>query len=531
MAAWLLWNSDSSVSLGGGRVTSAAVPENSADSLGADDAGDVVQWNGASRSPVDAREVVIRTLDAALQPLGGARVFVTSELGMDQIGSTDSEGILVARAPKSSGWLVASKPGYATAFSRMVTSAPGSSFEVVLMLDSECAIRGEVRAPGGVAPQFPVTVYAWPESIRPTDAWLRTESEGTPLRAAVEPDGQFELRGLSHGRRYCVTAAAEGCVADSIECWDAPSYGVQLKLKWVHALEVRAVDSSGQHVRTSGALYEAAGTTWGVIRGGRSSGRLTIDDPRARLMMLDPGVRESDSSSRILLIYLSDTGTAVGPFAMTWRVPGYAPKDVELLVPRLESATPPVELVHLDSRATCWGAASIRVSVGAAPLDTSVLALGELRWRGVGTKDTYSTSIYRAGTRTLDGIPCGTYEVNLLVRSSAVIGTTLGLPVTIGSDSETPVDFDLSRLGTITVSILRGAGDAFERAFDGYLVLNDRARIPVQFLGAPYVVGGLPPGSYGLSVTSPASLAARAVAAPVDVSAGGSANLQVIWPD
>jgi hypothetical protein len=211
---------------------------------------------------VGAREVVLRTLDPTLQSLAGVEVFVSTASFVERLGATDSEGRWVGRAPDAPGWFVAQKLGYSTAFARVPADANLLGSEVVLTLDAECKILGTVRAPDGMAARFPVTVYAWPESIRPSANWFASQGDGAPLRTTVDRDGQFALRGLVRGERYCVLAAADGCAADSIGCWDAPAYGVELALSWVYALEVRAVEAGGQHLRTDGELHEYEGTSW-----------------------------------------------------------------------------------------------------------------------------------------------------------------------------------------------------------------------------------------------------------------------------
>lgn len=484
-----------------------------------------------SRSIAGARDFAVRTLDRSSRPVAGASVFASTESGVTEFGLTDADGVLVVRVPADLGWFGASKTGYATAFARIAGGSEASGSEVLLMLDSECTIVGIVRSPDGVTPRVPVTVHAWPESIRPTAAWLRFRGQMAPLRATMDAEGQFELRGLSRGERYCVTASASGCVADSIECTTAPAIGLELKLKWVFALDVRAVDSKGQHVRTSGDVHGFRGTTWQEVGESDELSQLQVNDLRAMLIGLDSGVQLVGDSGRNLLIYLRNSGGAVGPIAMTWRVPGYAPKDVELLVPRLESATPRVELVQLESRVECWGAASIQISFGEERVDTSLLALGRLRLSGIDSEETYSLAVRRAETRTVDGIPCGSYRASLQVRDLVEIGTADGLPVTIRADSEASLKFDLSALGTINVHFAHSSERAYEGVVNGYLVHNERVWVPVQFKGAPYVVTGLPSGTYGLRVTSPACLAGSAVAPPVNLPEGESANLKVIWSD
>ena len=484
-----------------------------------------------SRSSVGAREMVLRTLDPTLQPLAGVEVFVNTESFVERLGATDSEGLWVGRAPDAPGWFVASKIGYSTVFSRVPADTNLLGSEVVLTLDAECTILGTVRAPDGIAARFPVNVYAWPESIRPSASWFASQGDGAPLRTRVDRDGQFVLRGLVRGERYCVIAAAEGRAADSIGCWDAPAYGVELALSWAYALEVRAVEAGGQHLRTDGELHEYEGTSWRPTRGVENADRLTWNDPRAHLLLRNSSPRESDSSQSIQLIYLRKTGAAVGPFAMTWRVPGYEPKDVEVLVPRMEANAPRIELVHLEPRVACWGSAALHVLGAEGSADSSALSLADLRLTEVESKETYSLSLSRTGKRTVNGVPCGTYRASLLVREWGMIGTTDGLPVTIRSESEARLNFDLSTLGRITVSIERSGGASYEGAVEGYLVRDERIRIPVQFEGAPYVITGLLSGAYGLDVQFPASLAGKAVVVPANLPPGASLDLKILWPD
>jgi hypothetical protein len=197
----------------------------------------------------------------------------------------------------------------------------------------------------------------------------------------------------------------------------------------------------------------------------------------------------------------------------------------------MESNVPRVELVHLEPRVACWGSATLHVLGAAGSADSSALSLADLRLTEVESKETYSLSLKSIGKRAVNGIPCGTYRASLLVRECGMIDTTDGLPMTIRSESEAHLNFELSTLGRITVSIERSGGASYEGAIEGYLVRDDRVRIPVQFEGGPYVITGLPSGAYGLDVHVPASLAGRAVVVPANLPPGASLDLKILWPD
>lgn len=458
----------------------------------------------------------------------------------NELGRTDSEGIIRA-APASlvADEIAAVSPGFATATLPLRGEVPPV---IVLELLSGFDVSGVVTTQDGFPVGAGVRVLLWSqEDVADQQDALRACSGDPSAWTAVSDDqGRFTIRGLALQQRYSAIAGGAGYLTPQIlRRVDADSTDVRIVVERAFATWVRFRDQDGVPIRTAPTLY---GRRYGTARSeDRSIHRVGGTVAAVALTGLGAELLRSQTfTDRLYVFTASTTAESVGPFRLSLTYPGYDPVDASFSAPLLSSPVAET-VVTFKSRSTITSELEVRflgvpdpeVAVHEAEPFGAIALTNEQ-----GERFQFAVGDPR-GLQVIPGLPPGRYSAEFETLSAtwrAPGDPEAGIAVDVGP-AQGALEFDLSELGTVRVDVLRDSGRALVSRASIACHRDDGRELPVRvFKRAPYVLSGLPAGSYSIYLDQPRlgerttpSVQARAVS--VAVVPGELVSVELRVPD
>lgn len=443
----------------------------------------------------------------SLAPLQGAAAYEVREGDtVARLGSTNAGGeMFLAKPTAAPTRFVIRAPGYCPGAVTVPIPAPD---ELLVVLDKGLSLSGQVtgRAEWGLEG---LIVLAWEAGQSPTPARASRALSGDPrcASALTDSEGRFTIEGLRTTERYEVTAAGNGLFAPNIVA-ASPAEEVLIPVLPGFAGLVELVEQDGSAL-TCPDNVNGRGPTW-----------MAREDALESLSSLNPAVvlggipHELCSSRRrysMLLLYCADRSHAeVGPVEYAVTVPGYAPVDCELWLPRLHEQVQ-VLRIPVTSESRCKG--TLEISFVSQPprsaLDLELMTgMGQVQLmerRKGGRRFSIGIWDWLDDVQTIPGLPCGEYDLRFALLpsfDSIPQSTEPPLRVLISEGLVAQAVLDLSTLGSLEIIAVDRRG----QPFTGRATFRLRRRTPpsenfVGFHRGPYIIPGLLAGEYEVCPT------------------------------
>ena len=479
----------------------------------------------------------------------GATVNRLGLLGEEVLGRTDHEGRLHVG---SVDWrddllLRAEHPRFASTL--RAVSAPIAA-SISIEMDAGHVLHGRVLRSDGAVPGTPLTVLVWPAEEAPPSVNEVVGGRESPLerpamtRVRTAADGSFVVAGLSRNRRYCAIAGGEGLACHHvIDVIAGMTDVLEIPVRQLHAAILRLVSPTGEMIPVPRGVSLRRGVPpnrpqAGLFANRRSSvGRdTTIVGSGSAIALAAPDLpyASADRLEVEMLLLLSDRfGAHIGPNRLRYDVPGHEPKIVSVDAAPASSALTALG-VPLTPVTNCFGTLRVRFldqeGESADPLtrpDGTVL----LRDRQGGKLTAHVRPRWEDGL-DIEGIPCGEYSASFSASHHAFAVPPRGAPervIHVGGDVTT---FDVvipEGLGALDVVIELAGGVEWAGSTQLEICretprpnargfLEARGCVGSSFSSAPYVLTGLPTGTYWLRSSRPLMQLDEMI--PVEVVAG-----------
>lgn len=202
------------------------------------------------------------TLDDAGASIAHATVWVTTELGVRELGSTNELGILALDVAEVEGrelWAQARR--HAARGLRVEPNACAAG-ELELVLPRAATLHGSVWHRG--APRPNARVVAWPAGVGPSCERLRSAAPNDPrlLQTISDSNGQFEIDGVERGREYHVVAAVAGLVTRQKARHADLEVPLELELVELYGARLVVVERGGAPVRAAPGWFDPRAEEW-----------------------------------------------------------------------------------------------------------------------------------------------------------------------------------------------------------------------------------------------------------------------------
>lgn len=401
---------------------------------------------------------------------------------------------------------------------------------VAITLSSASEITGRVRLAGSAHGLPGITVLAFPTGLGAAEPRevvdVGSEIHARARSAVTGPDGTFAIDGLCGTSSYRVTAGGLGFGSE------LSGMRAQVALGNAQNLDIEVVKYFGSKVRLRDIRGDAIDVRPGVPRPlmtirhtPNCAGAARRGITEAVCLAAGNGdVAELDKNELLLVAFTADPSSLITNTTVDVRVPGYAPATT--VVPMITLASSPVpvsdvELVPSGALGTVrvrtegilpqgnlefrksgdpMGSFTVQFEDSERELVITEVPVGEYRWR------------YSARRSRLE-IPSGPDEYHqVYVTESHPVDLRIECPPT-GSLEISPV-YGQNRSPLTQITVAMTARPLV--TMDGRVMLQDVFNLVVS--GPPFVIRGLPFGSYHLHIEQPGRWDPK-IAGPVVISA------------
>jgi hypothetical protein len=497
----------------------------------------------AEAPPPVARSVRGRVTDPSGAPLPAADVALVD--GDDRLfarAGTDGDGAFeIPDAKLSAVAVIARAKGHQRRAVVLHRSGPdAAAAPVVLALEPAAAIVGRVRLGSGGVPPVPVRVMVRLPLELPPPRWTARDCADAALvddlrvhTATTDASGDFRIDGLPPELWCHLLAAGQGLAtatrngSDTIEA-QAGGAPVEIVVSPLFVFDVRLRGPDGATPSTKRPYFGLPTfVTWTGPYGGQPV--FTHANPTLSWTGLSYG--ESWTPLHVLTAFPVDTDAArIGPFRVTARVPGYAPVSEEIWAVRAVPGQDVSHEVRLGPALTEFGSLRVRIDdrgtgftaalAESVETDTSFrfaqLALVPDASRGTVVPGVGRLSVSlrdaRSGVVEVEGVPVGDYVAKLEMPEAARSVTERKLEVRIDANELREVNVEISEWSALRLDVdVGGSPDAPYRGTLEVSLQSSEMKTPCQwrFGRAPYVVVGVRPGTYDVSISNPAFSAER----------------------
>jgi len=469
------------------------------------------------------------------QAVGDAAIYSPSPEADSYMGRTSEDGTL----------LVAVKSDQYLRFEAVSSNLIGASDPVVggtvkvleIVMRPTSAISGTVLNADGFPFGAGIRVQAIPESNSLSDTlWCERALSGSSLRpiATSLSDGSFVILGLSSKESYFLIAGGGGYA--SLETPDgigAGESGIQITVSPVFGAVLSILGQDGEALSPkTGAWLTGVAFGFGDGEGYVESGRAQpISVSKALLAGVSPTLIRDLGLYRHAFFFVSDVRSeSVGPVQFCVDLPGYDPIRTTVWAQLLSTGVASYE-VRVARTTEGFGRLTVNLEGALPRARLAKHSPGFYSFATVRLIPLAGGAILKYGiidllqdSQTFEGIPFGTYTIDILPNHSMLrFPETLRTVIEIGS-AEVAVTFDLSNTGGVEVLILDENGGVFDGYCSVELHRTDSANDVLgisAFLESPYVVSGLPEGTYAVRLGTPSVLEedSSGVAVPVTKTA------------
>jgi hypothetical protein len=205
-----------------------------------------------------------------------------------------------------------------------------------------------------------------------------------------------------------------------------------------------------------------------------------------------------------------------GPIEFSCRPPGYDLVQADIFLPRVRSTGVAREqLIARTSGAVRWGTLSVRfagVANDRVDLRERPQAIGVLYLSDRDTGDArFQLGIwsYSDEPLTIAGVPCGAYAASFLTRDRLFRFPADGLMSVDIDEASCEVVLDFTSLGSIEIEFFMRDGSYYSKSVSIVLLPmtetghTQGSRAATLFAGPPYLLAGIPVGTYAIRVDEP----------------------------
>ncbi len=437
------------------------------------------------------------------------------------LGATDANGSLALVGlhevtPAHAGGILQLSVGHEDYVSRVVDLVTVPAAGLRLVLEAGAALFGTVLLPDGSAAGSDVLVvvssHNWltPDIIESLLA--ADEPRGWRL-AGTDDSGCFRVGGLESDRPYHVWAASASGVSPVVTNGVRPDESpIIVGLNYAWGLKLKLCNSRGVGIEAS-TRYFLSGREESAVK---FDGRKVVMLPRhfMRLAGFGRDVVQTSPDSRVLLAVSAEPVAPV--IAVSLEPPGYQRLEQDLVMRPLSVLGAPVQVMLQQA---CRGFGVLQIAlVGTRCLSSGSTTAG-FRLQlvdGMGSRTDYMINV-NADPFVVMGVPYGSYEARIINPVTGLAIPPKGAPPAQVVVGETPavLECNLSQYAELTVDIVGEDGASYVGPISVVLTKGslapDRAGFRGQsdsysFSRRPYVLHGLAPGSYSVSVAGPAGV-------------------------
>lgn len=467
---------------------------------------------------VVAAELELRVLDVRGKVVGDARIFgqdVSAFESLARLGTTDDSGTWRCAPPVRATRFVVTADGFST--SEILVDARSTGLREIV-LASPGTIGGRVVDASGSAMSSEPWVLAYPDRHPPTKSFVAALLEdssrhgGRAVLTRAGASGDFLLEGLDTRAAYTIVVAGGGVVAAQ------PTRGVvvgaselEVGAQPVFAGRLCFRDAGGGRLLRNSRVWQPQSPRWtwdpsvGAGVGADSLQAVLLGVP------LEQTRREVVADGAVVLLASDTASNDCGPIHVEGKMLGHAPISTDVTLPRLRGAVPEV-LLPMTSEGSTSGTLRIEMR-GLAISDwtptTQVQEIGSIVLAPRGGSETYVFKLFDWGNGVIElaGVPEDEYSIAINTQQGFLRHAPVGGPNVAVRGPSTNIVFDVS--ASCELELLIALRDdrlhAGEIAVEIGRVLADGSRhsTTLAFSGPPYVVHGLLPQTYSLTLYRP----------------------------
>ncbi len=464
--------------------------------------------------------------DSGQRAIDGAQVMLLSSSGeILESATSDSAGEAVLQRVGGDGAEVVARaktyamcreydPRQGSAVGSASTQAP----KLLLTLYPGLAVQGRVIAPDGSSVER-AAIILWRCCDPPPAAPVLARPDSSLIHAVSEADGTFEIPDLDPGVPHFVVAAGAGLLcAERVRIVPIQYQARPLVMTVSYAYGIGVVfrETGGKPIRAGPALW---GVPWPTLNLPATLSTIDAHSTQVRLARLDiPAELDRNIGDRLFFLCAGSVASKrIGDIPLHAALPGYRPLRAEVAAYRFDSSPYRMQYIEcIPVSASGFG----RLEIVARRTDPSTLEDSPDRRPGQQTPFAsvrlYADPAVREGPAYLefllhnaslvplevDGVPCGDYRV---VVSNPVLPAREPLRVTITPDETARLEFETPRLGRLTVTLDVCQPGRAPRAYRGPAIITIAYAAGFRhsrdhgFRSSPYVVGGLPEGTFRVS--------------------------------
>lgn len=452
------------------------------------------------------------TVLAGAIPIPGAVVIVaTNDTSLD-IRESDLHGIAAMQIPHSDSplLLIATAPGYGPGRVPLPRIIPP---EVEVTLPPQAHIVGRVSLTDGSVPPTPMRVLAW-TTVRPPSPSIILGSPQSPTLLSTTTDlrGEFRFDAVSAVGTYSLAAGGEGwCTPDVTSGVSATTLPTVLTVYPFYAglITFSATDGSAlppSDIWTIG--YHAPD-------GFRLADNPSFDLALAGVPSAPPSLSMASPDWRQMLVagYSHGGATDSVGLGLDCSVPGVTDTRVRIDLPR---AAREIQLLMARLNHPNSQLGDIRLVYPAPPSTTDrssgssqSLSPHWLELHRAGDSKSYRLPLTRVTGESvvIRGVPCGTYRYRVYAANAGWVyppemDRFLEYTVRAGPND---MPIDTSQLGGLALLPTLLDTDRYSETLVITATRLEGRRREAEFvlLGPPYVIEGLPPGTYNVTIRAP----------------------------
>lgn len=419
---------------------------------------------------------------------------------------------------------------------------PARQAEVELVLTPAALISGDVRWAWGANVGAGVTVQALESghAFDPDVPGLAHAEFGRIHTAQTDADGRFAVHGLDPRRTYTLSATGPGLITPRALLGVAPgTEGLSIPVGRVFAAVVELREPGGGPLRVNPSLRHI-GTAIPSHAGRR------LGTSRHDTGPLDLGALRELPGDDLLLMYVATQDVETfGPVEVAIAAPGYEAVKATFDVPPLDTDVTTLRIT-LTPRFDRVGSLHVLFFGGpppAGPEQSGLMAaapawivlddLGGSAGPVIDWRIPLTTWPAQGEVIEIPGVPAGSYRLTVEAEhqlfgypSRAADG-----PPPVLVPGEQLVTLDCPLLGSALLDLTRADGTGYSDA--AVVSMRSHEQLDtgsVAFNRAPYLVEGLPPGTYTLRVMAPFPGGSTTTPVEITVSASNTTRQHVALP-